>query len=615
MDIENIAIVRATNIIPYDGIVRPVSEVPYLKKNTSTQFAFAISDLLRKNGIIPQISFTISDEERQAMQETIKEYVPYMSEYNSMVLWAINGLVPDDSENGFGNNTFSNKKCVIIDGLKEQLELSNVVSLVPTDTAIKGITKLSNSAIILIEQNAYEAMPEEQKQQMSNLTIKTFTGDLRKAVEETLLETGRYTPERPILSRSSGGYIKSDTSEELIETINNIAKDKKLLQLFHLDIIFNANRKELGDLQNEFDNINIVDSYYQRQFFEFLCKKINANPELTNMLLKNPNNNIYIKQLCTLIDEYGIDNYKNLVNEYNQNLETMKKEGTLLTPQEIVELEKSKINITDEIESVCDKYAYSNELEEALKICIPAMTKDKSQEEIKLLIETLKEVEIYDLRRKPKKEQLDYISETKIGERNKHVKYGKQDLGEYGKDIPPASYHYDIIFDEEMNAIDRSEYIYITRLTKEDEVSKIYGTQIDLSALIHELGHAWAARKEPYKQMENGNVIVRDGMRTDTLLVSREQKTVEYGETKGLYLEEAINTIQEEKALTQILGVLNIDRIEGYKKSTYQSSVMNTIARAYLEKLGANKPLETARIFNDKSGLEMLQESYSKTNL
>ena len=27
-----------------------------------------------------------------------------------MVLWSINGLVPDDSENGFGNNTFSNKK-------------------------------------------------------------------------------------------------------------------------------------------------------------------------------------------------------------------------------------------------------------------------------------------------------------------------------------------------------------------------------------------------------------------------------------------------------------------------------------------------------------------------
>ena len=32
MDIKNIAIVRATNIIPFDGVVRPISEIPYLKK-------------------------------------------------------------------------------------------------------------------------------------------------------------------------------------------------------------------------------------------------------------------------------------------------------------------------------------------------------------------------------------------------------------------------------------------------------------------------------------------------------------------------------------------------------------------------------------------------------
>lgn len=68
-------------------------------------------------------------------------------------------------------------------------------------------------------------------------------------------------------------------------------------------------------------------------------------------------------------------NIEKLVDEYNQKLKKMKEEGTLLTPQEIVELEKSKINITDEIEAVCDKYAYSTELEGALKRCIPTMIK------------------------------------------------------------------------------------------------------------------------------------------------------------------------------------------------------------------------------------------------
>ena len=144
MDVNNIALVRATNIIPFDGIVRPVSEVPYLKLNTSTQFGFAMSDLLRKVGKIPPVSFKITKDDIENREKVLKQYIPYMSDYNSMVLWSINGLVPDDSENGFGNNTFSNKKCVIIDGLAEQLQLSSVVSLMPTDTAIRGKIEFIN---------------------------------------------------------------------------------------------------------------------------------------------------------------------------------------------------------------------------------------------------------------------------------------------------------------------------------------------------------------------------------------------------------------------------------------------------------------------------------------
>lgn len=50
MDIKNIAIVRATNVIPFDGIVRPVSEVPYLEPEKGSGLSFGINDLLRKQG-------------------------------------------------------------------------------------------------------------------------------------------------------------------------------------------------------------------------------------------------------------------------------------------------------------------------------------------------------------------------------------------------------------------------------------------------------------------------------------------------------------------------------------------------------------------------------------
>lgn len=338
MHVNNIALVRATNIIPFDGIVRPVSEVPYLKLNTSTQFGFAMSDLLRKIGKIPPASFKITKEDIENRETVLKQYIPYMSDYNSMVLWSINGLVPDDSENGFGNNTFSNKKCAIIDGLAEQLQLSNVVSLVPTDTAIRGNVKLSKSSIILIEQNEYESLSEQQREQLSSLNVKTFSGDLRQAVEQALIETGRYIPERPTLSRYDGGYKKSDTSEELIETINRIARENNILQMYHFDIILNRYKTISGELADEFDNINIVNKYYQKQFFEYISNKMNINKRLASDLKYYPDTKFYIEQLCKEIETYGIQNYKKLVDEYNQGLEQLKKDGKLPTPQQVVNL-------------------------------------------------------------------------------------------------------------------------------------------------------------------------------------------------------------------------------------------------------------------------------------
>lgn len=338
MNVNNIAIVRATNAIPFDGIVKPISEIPYLKLNTSTLFSFAMSDLLRKVGKLPPISFKITKEDIDNREEVLKKYIPYMSDYNSMVLWAINGLVPDDSENGFGNNIFSNKKCVIIDGLAEQLQLSNVVSLISTDTAIRGIVKLSKSAIILIEQNEYYSLSEQQKRQLSNLNVKTFSGDLRQAVEQALIETDRYIPERPILSRSNGGYQKSDTSEELRKTIDDIARENNILQMYHFDIIFNRNGKVSGELANEFENINIVNTYFQRRFLEYISNKMNINTRLASNLSEYPNTKFYIEQLCSEIEVYGIENYKKLVDEYNKELEQLKKDGKLPTPQQIVDL-------------------------------------------------------------------------------------------------------------------------------------------------------------------------------------------------------------------------------------------------------------------------------------
>ena len=44
----------------------------------------------------------------------------------------------------------------------------------------------------------------------------------------------------------------------------------------------------------------------------------------------------YLKELCATIKAFGIDNYKNIVMNYNSELELKQKTGELLTPKEIV---------------------------------------------------------------------------------------------------------------------------------------------------------------------------------------------------------------------------------------------------------------------------------------
>ena len=170
-------------------------------------------------------------------------------------------------------------------------------------------------------------------------------------MEQALLETGRYIPERPTLSRADGGYRKSDTSEELKETINDVARENNILQMYHFDVILNRYGKISGELADEFDNISIVNKYFQRRFFEYISNKMNINKRLASDLKYYPDTKFYIEQLCNEIEAYGIENYKKLVDEYNKVLEQLKRDGKLPTPQQIVDLvRKDMQNDEDEFE-------------------------------------------------------------------------------------------------------------------------------------------------------------------------------------------------------------------------------------------------------------------------
>lgn len=350
MDINNIALVRATNVIPFQGVIKPISNVPYLTKNIGLEFSARISDLLREVGIIPSIDPEkmfddgYYDEMVALSSNILKNYLPYTSDYNSMVLFSLNGLCPDDNEHGFGNNTFSNKKCAIIEPLKYHID--EAISLVPTDTAIKGDIYLSDEAIILINEEVLERFSAEQKDKLLslNLTIKPFQGELKEAVYETLEKTGRYTPERLSLSANTGGIMPSKTSEQHKKLINEIANTYGLSQQKYFNLITsnNAEVPKYVEVCDEYKKMIFIQDYFMSNFLYSLLTVLNASKDIKRIISSNLYNKSFILHIIDLIKSYGIENYKTFVDKYNKELESQLLNGTLPTPNEIIDLNKSK---------------------------------------------------------------------------------------------------------------------------------------------------------------------------------------------------------------------------------------------------------------------------------
>lgn len=346
---ENIALVRATNVIPYDGIVRSISNSPYLTKKIGNAFSSKMSEILKEEGIIPSIDYSKIGEEDyydnyvKLAADITREYMPFTSDYNSFVLFVLNGLCPDDKEHGFGNNTFSNKKCAIIEPLSYHIE--EAVSLVPTDTAIKGNVQLSDEAILLIEENYYNTLSEKEKRDLEtlNFKVKRFTKSIKEAVKEELAISGKYTVEDLSLSQSTGGIMPSATSEELKETIKAISSDYELSDKKYFNLITTTDETmpKYESVKDEYSKMVGIDEYYMSNFLRSLLTYLNVPEYEISRYTNHLESSEYMNQVKSLIKEFKIVNYKAFVDQYNNNLLRLQREGMLPTPSELMDEENS----------------------------------------------------------------------------------------------------------------------------------------------------------------------------------------------------------------------------------------------------------------------------------
>ena len=343
MDIKNIALVRATNILPVDGVVRPVSETPYIKKDMTTPFAMRLTDLLKKVGLVkmPANFFMMSDEEQEEFlkqkEEIYREYLPYNSDYNPVVLWSLNGIVPDDI-----NNTFSNKDIAIIESLEEQVNKgSTPVSIMPTDTAIKGNVELSDRATILIRKERYDSLTDEEKESLRNLgaTKVLFEGDLGEKVGVILDREEDYPKETLTLHREDKGFEESETKEELLDAIEKVSEEHGIPQVLYFDLVTGQNdhKEELKSVNDIFKNSTIVSECYNKTFLNYLFSKLDISEEVQVNALSFMNSEVYMQDVANEIERIGLEKYKEVVTSFNQTIEELKEEGLLPTPEEIVE--------------------------------------------------------------------------------------------------------------------------------------------------------------------------------------------------------------------------------------------------------------------------------------
>lgn len=360
MDIHNIALVRATEHIPFDGKVKPVGQsISFSKNNEIYQYPSVIGDFLEREGKVPnfdqikekmiedgeiskdsdfgEIFSKCSTKCVEVKKEIKKDYLPYYCNYNSMVLFSINGLVPDDGENGgFTGTVFSSKNCAIIEGLEEHID--EVISLNPTDTAIKGTVNLSPNAVILISQQKYNSLTNEQKERLNNLSceVKIFEGNLKQAVNNVLENSERYTAEELTLSREQ---IKpSETRDDVMNTLNQIAEERNLSQAYHLSVLLHKTNMEgkLEDVKEEAENMGTLSKYYMDEFYQYIFSKMDIDKDLQYDLIHFKNAKPYLEEFCKKIKEYGIDEYRELVTKYNTGLEELKEENKLPTPETIL---------------------------------------------------------------------------------------------------------------------------------------------------------------------------------------------------------------------------------------------------------------------------------------
>lgn len=276
------------------------------------------------------------------------------------------------------------------------------------------------------------------------------------------------------------------------------------------------------------------------------------------------------------------------------------------------------------VAEVSEKFKYSSELKNVIARITKVVTEGMSYEDRQVFYKMLRTTPIIIIPENAKITE-DELSERMFGDVNPHIKTKEFDRGEYDKQGSAGAFVTTPVIDENLNIIGVKKYIFVrgfdtTRqlTSREQEYFDIFHTGINVSHLIHEMGHAYAAEQNPYSIKDN-ILTMRLGaceMKSKITSLGNGQYESEGISTTGLYIEEGLNTNFEEENLAKYLG-MDLDATKKLYdtvliRSNYQSGI-SLMTERFMDSPFRGE-IERWRKTGDKEALESLNATFAKAN-
>lgn len=348
MNINNVMLVRAMTHLPLNGELIPSYEGERLVCDKQSEFHNFIKECVEndmKSKLGRDLSLYYESPDALQRDEIMKDYEVLVGDYYTTTLsFSLNGLVPNDI-----NNNFSDMKIAVLEPLKNQVN-ADFVTVETIDTTVKGRMKVSDEAKLLIEQEYFSSLTQdEQENLMSNYQVNFFNGSLKDAVDNTLRSNGY--PALDLVQKREWDNIRDCEEKEGMLKFEDEFAEKvgaSRMRLQHLTFQYGGgtgvDKIAHDKISEEFDNNLVVKNHYRNQLYDFMLTKADnmgvpvTEEERFYLYTEYQNGEDAMRKITAgLINAYGgLENFKGFIQEYNQYVKDNYK-----TNKEIFELSNS----------------------------------------------------------------------------------------------------------------------------------------------------------------------------------------------------------------------------------------------------------------------------------